>query len=287
MRLGVRVAVALAFAMAGLSVASSASGAVRPAPGLSETEHAALVRAGAFGKKPIRVLLLGDSISLTLGVGLAVDSRARYGIALSNHATLGCDLDANLAIVTSGKIGPATPGCTEWRALWPFLTAYEHPQVVALGVGRWETSYHYFEGHWVDIADPLWEAHVASDLDEAIKIFTTFGAKVVLLNMPYLNVAQKNANGTPFLENTPALTDDFNRVETLVAAADPSQVSVIPLNKMLDPAGTYQDVIDGVATRWSDGIHISAAGGQFLQRDILPIIDRVALSARHPKRRKK
>ena len=265
----------------------SAGAAVHLAPGLSTSEHAALVRAGAFGKKPIKVLLLGDSISLTLGIGLGVHSRAKYGITISNHATLGCDLDANLAIVTSNKIGPATPGCAEWRALWPFLTAYEHPQVVVLGVGRWETSYHYFEGHWVDIEDPAWDAHVVSDLEAAIKIFTTFGATVVLFNMPYLNSVQRNPNGTPFLENTPKLTDDFNRVEASVAATDPSQVTVVPLNKMLDPAGHYQDVIDGVVTRWSDGIHISPAGGRLLQRDILPIIDRVALAAIHPKPRQK
>jgi SGNH domain (fused to AT3 domains) len=287
-RLWCRVTAGSALVIACLTTGvGSAGAATRPAPGLSKAEHAALVRAGAFGQKPIKVLLLGDSISLTLGVGLSVQSQARYGITIFNHATLGCDLDSNLAVVTSNKIGPATPGCTEWRALWPFLTAYEHPQVVALGVGRWETSYHYFKGHWVDIEDPVWDAHVASDLEAAIKIFTTFGAKVVLINLPYLDSVQRNANGTPFLENTPALIDDFNRVETQVAATDPSQVTVIPLNRLLDPAGTYQDVIDGVVTRWPDGIHISPDGGQLLQRDIMPIIDRVALSEVHPKRRNK
>jgi hypothetical protein len=266
---------------------SSADGVQRAAPGLSKTDHTALLKAGAFGPKPIKVLFLGDSITLTLGVGLTSTAKANYGVTISNHATLGCDLDADLAIVTSGKLGPATQGCALWRALWPFLTAYVHPQVVVLGIGRWETSYHYFEGHWVDIANPVWEAHVTSDLDAAIKIFTTFGAKVVLLNMPYLNSSQRNPDGTPFLENTPTLTDDFNRVEAQVAVANPRQVTVIPLNAMLDPTGLYQDTVDGVVTRWPDGVHISTAGGHYLEPMILPIIDRVALSELHQSRKKK
>ncbi len=282
----VRIATTCAIVIAGLgALVISAGGVQGSAPGLSKSEHAALLKAGAFGPKPIKVLFLGDSITLTLGVGLSSTSK-EYGITISNHATLGCDLDADLAIVTSGKLGPATQGCALWRALWPFLTAYEHPKVVVLGIGRWETSYHYFEGHWVDIADPVWDAHVASDLDAAIKIFTTFGAKVVLLNMPYLNSSQRNPDGTPFLENTPELTDDFNRVEAQVAAADPTQVTVIPLNAMLDPTGLYQDTVDGVVTRWPDGVHISTAGGHFLEPKILPIIDRVALSELHHSRKK-
>ncbi|HEY2214664.1 MAG TPA: SGNH hydrolase domain-containing protein [Acidimicrobiales bacterium] len=283
----IRIATACAIIVTGLGVAMSPVGAVqRAAPGLSKSEHAALVKAGAFGPRPIKVLFLGDSITLTLGVGLTSTSKAEYGITISNHATLGCDLDADLAIETSNKLGPATQGCALWRALWPFLTAYEHPQVVVLGLGRWETSYHYFEGHWVDIADPAWEAHVASDLDAAIKIFTTFGAKVVLLNMPYLNSSQRNPDGTPFLENTPPLTDDFNRVEAQVAAADPTQVTVIPLNAMLDPTGLYQDTVHGVVTRWPDGVHISPAGGRYLEPKILPIIDHVGLSVLHQSRKK-
>jgi hypothetical protein len=259
------------------SMTDAAGAATSIAPGLTRAQHAALVKEGAFGHKPIRVLLLGDSIALTLGIGLAVHSQRDYGIDLSNHATLGCDLDANLAIITSNKIGPATPGCTEWRGLWPFLTAYEHPRVVMLGVGRWETSYHYFDGQWVRIGDPLWDAHVASDLRTAIKIFITFGAKVALVNMPYIDPPNRQADGAPFIENTAASTDAFNRVEAAVAKSYPRQVTVIHLNKMLSPDGVFTSTVHGVVTHWTDGIHISSAGGQYLQRDIFPIVDRLAM----------
>ncbi len=251
------------------------------APGLSSPEHASLVKEGAFGRHPIKVLLLGDSIALTLGVGLVKESRSKYGIEVINHATLGCDLDPTLAIISSGKIGLATPGCPEWRGLWPFLTAYVHPSVVMLGVGRWETGYHYFGGHWVNITNAVWANHVASDLRAAIRIFTTFGAKVALLNMPYINPPDRQANGLPFPENTRHFVNDYNAVAARVAASDPAQVTVIPFNRMLDPDGHYTSEVDGVVTRWSDDIHVSSAGGEFLQRDILPLIGRIALRSHH------
>ena len=43
------------------------------APGLSGSEHAALERSGAYGSHPLRLLVLGDSIAMTLGMGLSVD----------------------------------------------------------------------------------------------------------------------------------------------------------------------------------------------------------------------
>ncbi|HWE65044.1 MAG TPA: SGNH hydrolase domain-containing protein, partial [Acidimicrobiales bacterium] len=248
------------------------------APGLTRAEHTALVRSGAYGQKPITMLLVGDSIALTLGIGLSVDSQQRYGITISNHSTLGCDLDPTLPVLTSDKIGPATAGCSEWRALWPFLTAGVHPEVVALGLGRWETSDHYFEGHWVHIGQPVWDAHVASDLRQAIAIFQTFGAKVVLLTMPYIDPPDLQPDGQPFVENTPARTQDYNRVVAQVARADPGEVTAMALNHMLSPGGTYTATVDGVLARWSDNIHVSNAGGEFLQRDILPIVDRLGLS---------
>jgi hypothetical protein len=257
--------------------AGAATSTHAAAPGLSRHEHAALARSGAFGSHPVQVLLLGDSIALTLGVGLAVNDHSNYGLTISDHATLGCDLDPTLEIITSGKPGPATPGCNEWRGLWPFLTAAVHPQVVALGVGRWEVSDHLYQGHWVHMGDPIWDAHVASDLRHAISIFRLFGAKVVLFTMPYIEPSDRQPDGQPWPENTPGMARAYNAVVRQVARAEPKTVTVIDLNKMLSPHGTFTPTVDGVVVRWSDGIHVTTPGGVLLQRQILPVIDRLGL----------
>jgi len=246
-------------------------------PGLTASEHAALRRSGAYGAHPVRLLVLGDSIALTLGMGLSVDAQQQYGISVTNDATVGCDLDTQLQVVISGAVGPATPGCDNWRALWPFLIAGQRPQVVALGLGRWEIADHLLDGRWVHIGEPAWNEHLTSDLQSAITILHSFGAKVVLLNMPYVDPSNRQPDGQPWPENTPARVQAYNALVQQVARAHPGVVSVIDLNKLLSPDGVYTATLSGVDVRMPDGIHISLNGGELLQRQVLPALDRIGL----------
>jgi hypothetical protein len=247
------------------------------APGLTVSEHAALRHAGAYAARPVRLLVLGDSIAMTLGMGLSVDARQDYGVTVADDATVGCDLDPQLQVFTSGAAGPATPGCDNWRGLWPFVIAGQRPQVVALGLGRWEVADHLLDGHWVHIGEPAWNDHLTGDLQAAITILHSFGAKVVLLTMPYVDPTDRQANGQPFSENTPARTAAYNELVRQVAATHPGVVSVIDLNRMLSPGGVYTASVSGVDVRSSDGIHVSVDGGELLQRQILPAVDRIGL----------
>jgi hypothetical protein len=246
-------------------------------PGLTATEHAALQQSGAYGAHPLRLLLLGDSISMTLGMGLSVDARQQYGVSVIDDATVGCDLDPQLQVVTSGAVGPATPGCDNWRGLWPFLVAGQRPEVVALGLGRWEIADHLLNGRWVHIGEPAWNDHLTSDLQSAITILHSFGAKVVLFTMPYVDPSDRQPDGQAWSENTPARVQAYNTVVRDVAATHPGVVSVIDLNRMLSPDGVYTSSLSGVDVRSSDGIHISVGGGELLQRQILPAVDRIGM----------
>ncbi len=184
---------------------------------------AALPRSGPLGRPPVRLLIVGDSIALTLGMGLSVDSRARYGVTVSDHATLGCDLDPGLEVLTSGRPGPATPGCEEWRGLWPFLVARQRPEVVALGLGRWEVTDHLLGGQWVHIGEPVWDEHLTGDLESAITIFHEFGARVVLFTMPYIDPTDHQPDGLPWPENSPARVQAFNALLRRVARSEPAR----------------------------------------------------------------
>jgi hypothetical protein len=246
-------------------------------PGLSTPEHAALEHSGAYGAHPVRLLVLGDSIALTLGMGLSVDARQQYGATVADDASVGCDLDPQLQVVISGKVGPATPGCDNWRGLWPFLIAGQRPQVVALGLGRWEIGDHLLNGRWVHIGEPAWNDHLASDLQYAVAILHSFGAKVVLFTMPYVDPSDRQPDGQPWPEDSPARVQAYNALVQQVAHEHPGVVNVIDLNKMLSPDGVYTSSLSGVAVRSTDGIHISVGGGELLQRQILPAVDRIGM----------
>ncbi len=226
-------------------------------------------------RHPVRLLLLGDSIALTLGKGLSVDARERYGVTVTDDATLGCDLDPQLEVFTSGAAGPATPGCDNWRGLWPFLIAGQRPQVVGLGLGRWEIADHLLGGRWVHIGEPAWDGHLTDDLQSAIAILDSFGAKVVLFTMPYVDPSARQSDGLAWSENTPTRVKAYNALVRQVARTHPGVVSVIDLNRMLSPAGVYTASLSGVQVRSADGIHVSVDGGELLQRQILPAVDRI------------
>ncbi len=264
------VVAALAVFLATVAPATSI-GALPAAGGMSAAERQALGQDHAFTTHPVRFLLLGDSIALTLGQGLAVRSQNRYGVEVIDRGVLGCELDT-LEVILSGVAGPPTPGCTHWRTAWKQVVEQERPDVVGLLIGRWEVSDQLYHGHWVHIGQPVWDAHLTSELDQAFGIFSAEGARIVVFTMPYVDPPTEAADGTPFPENSPSRVAAFNKLLRRVAAEQSRPVTVVDLNTLLDPHGVYQPELDGIQVRWSDGIHITAAGGEWLQPRILPVV---------------
>ena len=246
---------------------------------LPSVERQALTAAGAFTAHPVRFLMVGDSVALTLGVGLGVDSVPTFGVRTVNGGQLGCDLDS-VEVNLGGIVGPPTPGCTNWQTTFPPAITRIRPDVVGLLIGRWEVSDHLYQGRWVHVGDTEWDAHLSAEINHVIDIFSSQGAKVVLFTMPYVDPATEAANGTPFSENDPLRMKAFNGLLAAVAAQRGQVVTLVDLNKLVDPQGHFQSVVDGVTVRWTDGIHIAKTGGEWLQPAILPTVARLGLAAR-------
>ena len=88
------------------------------------------------------------------------------------------------------------------------------------------------------------------------------------------------ADGTPFPEDQPDRVRQFNRIMARVAAAQPGAVTLVDLNRLICPAGIFQSVVDGLTVRWPDGIHISPAGGKWIQPQVLVTVARLGLDDR-------
>ncbi len=235
-----------------------------------------LVARKAFTTDPVRFMLFGDSVAVTLEVGLMQRATPTWGVDLQPESALGCDLDPNLEIRVSGKVGLATQGCRGWQTKIPKLVAEKRPAVVGLMLGRWETTDHLYQGKWTHIGEPVWDDHLQAEFNQAIGMFTAEGAKVMLFTMPYLD-APEAPDGSTYPENQPVRVDAYNALVRKVAASHPGVVSVFDLNRVLDPQGHYTSTIDGITVRLSDGIHLSPAGGLWLRPRILPAVDALAL----------
>ena len=278
--LGAVVAIAATLVLLLVATAGSAGPAPAAGTGLTLAEHQALVDAGAYGHHPVRFMLFGDSVATTMAFGLGANSRSGWGVETQfTHTDLGCDLDPADTIVVSGATVPASPGCRDWQRVWSAAVAAEHPEVVGVLLGRWEIVDRRHNGIWMHIGQPAWDAHLANQLDTAVGIFSSHGAKTVLFTMPYVNPPEA-PDGSVWPENTPARVDAYNRVVRSVAALHPQEVRVIDLNRIVGPTGTYTATIDGVTIRNADGIHFTPYGGLWLRSRLLPQIGRIGLTTR-------
>ena len=273
--MGVTVAVVVAATVAPATAAVD----VRTRKAVSAAEHQALASANAFTTDPIRFLLVGDSLSVTLAIGLRVDTVPNYGVDVIGKGVLGCDFDVLPGFV-SGMATTTVSTCTHWQTLWAHQVAQYRPEVVGILMGRWDITNQVLDGRIVSIGQPAWDRHLEDELDQAVQITSAHGAKVVLFTMPYVDPSNEAANGSTFPENEPVRTDEWNQLIEDVAARHPGVVTVVPLERLLDPQGRFQPVVGGVTVRWADGIHITKAGGEWLQPQILPTVAQLGLEAR-------
>jgi len=153
--------------------------------------------------------------------------------------------------------------------------------VAGLLIGRFELADHFYGGSWVHVGQPGWDRHLSLELDRAVSILSAGGARVALFTFPYIDPPLEQPNGSIYPENDPSRVDDWNRLVRQVAARHPKSVTLIDLNRMLDPKGHYTMTVDRVAMRWpDDGIHISTAGGEWLQPRLLPELGQLGLQVR-------
>ncbi len=217
----------------------------------------------------VQILLLGDSLAYTLGGGLGVQAGS-WGASLVNQGIVGCDLDPTSIVNIEGSITQAAQGCADWPQHWQQQIDRLDPDVVALLLGRWEVSDRIVDGTWTRIGRPAWDDRYAAELAQAIRILSSRGARVVVFTLPYITQTTEAPDGTPWDINQPRRTDQYNAVVRRTVARFPQVASVVDLNRLLDPNGTYASTIDGVPVRDDDNEHISLYGGMLLRPKILP-----------------
>jgi lysophospholipase L1-like esterase len=234
---------------------------------------------------PVRVLLFGDSVALTLGIGLSYPAdQAKYGYVLSDKGILGCGVVDGPEVEIMGARDITPSACngsplSSGEALdqqpWPFqwLNAMNEvkPNVVVLLAGRWEVVDREYQGGWTNILNPAYAAYVKAQLEEASKLVTGTGARMVFFTAPCTNEGEQ-PDGAPWPEDNPARLDAFNKLVREVAAAHPQTDSVVDLNAAACPGGKFTSTVGGVVIRRSDGVHFTNAGGELLAPKLMPPI---------------
>jgi peptidoglycan/LPS O-acetylase OafA/YrhL len=206
------------------------------------------------------VLIVGDSTALTLGFGLP-PSGSGWHAAIDNVGVEACGLAIGSVVRDNGVVGPYGPPCEsstpvseQWPAKLSGYVASDKPDVVALLAGRWEVVDTLYDGRWTNILDPAFRGYIEQQLRLAVQIGTSSGAHMVLLTAPCYSSGEQ-PDGTPWPEDSVARLTAYNDLLYQVAAEDQSRVSVVDLNAIVCPGGTFHSTLDGVTIRAPDGIH--------------------------------
>jgi peptidoglycan/LPS O-acetylase OafA/YrhL len=212
------------------------------------------------GTQP-RVTILGDSVAWTLGTYLP----PHPGLQVTVGAVEGCGIAVLPDILELGTPHTNYPYCVAWPGIWRKAVDAGDPDIAVILLDRWELMDRKLNGGYQHVGQPGYDAYLTGQLDRAVAVAGSRGAHVVLLTAPYTHRAEAPGGGL-YPEDQPARIDAWNALLRDEAARHPQSVTVLDLNHLVCPAGTFTWSVEGVRVR-SDGLHFTPAG---VQRVIAP-----------------
>jgi hypothetical protein len=215
-------------------------------------------------------MLVGDSVAHSLAPGLARDAAAA-GLDFWDTSVPGCGLATDVGDRWFAEWRGVEPRCLPgWRERWPKQVVLFHPDVVVMLVGAQDAFDRRINGNVVRFDTPAGATLAEQDLHDAIGVLGAGGAKIVLLTTPYyvLGWPQKvEVARSPLHE---PWIDRYNALERAVAAQNAARVSVLDLNRYIDPSGRWTDMVNGIKVRTFDRCHLSDAGATYVATWLTP-----------------
>jgi len=232
--------------------------------------------------RPMRVMLVGDSVAASMAPGLAAQAKAR-GFVFWNTAVPGCGLATDVGERLIDGWEGVDPRCIPgWRTRWPLQVAAFKPDIVLMLVGGQDMFDRRINGQVTKFDTPAGATLAENDESEAVKLLSAKGARVVLLTTPYYVL------GWPqrvVVERSPLYkpwTDMYNNDQRAVALRAGGKVAILDLNRLLDPDGVWTDTVNGIQVRTFDKCHLSDAGAAFVAKWLAPQLAKLAPKAATP-----
>lgn len=119
------------------------------------------------------------------------------------------------------------------------------------------------------MGDGSYDDWVEARFEQAISVFGSTGARVVMLTSPYYDSGEQ-PDGEPWPENAAVRVAGDNQLLRQAVRSDPLGSSVIDLWKLTSPSGQFSTDVDGITLRCSDGVHFTVPGGEWVGEEILP-----------------
>jgi peptidoglycan/LPS O-acetylase OafA/YrhL len=217
---------------------------------------------------PTHVVLVGDSLALSLGAGLD-DAFAAVGVRFETAATPGCSVLRGVTLQDDGRPYRWSRECDREipPALRKVVATAPAPDLV-LWLSTWDAVDREVDGERVVVGTKQGNVAIAKEIRNAADLLTAHGARLMIVGV---------ANPVPgSVSRLPGL-DDASRVRAINALyrrAGPTpdaRVRVVDLDSIVCPNGTCSQVVDGVELR-PDGTHFGTRGAKVVGRQLRDVI---------------
>ncbi len=124
------------------------------------------------------VLMLGDSVAISLGQGLDLVAEQDPSKLVSvNRGTLGCGMLRNGAIDMGLQLYEQPGVCNDWNDRWLTKIDEFHPNVVMLLTGAWDLLDRNIDGTWYHPGQVGFDRYFLSELDQATQLLASRGSR--------------------------------------------------------------------------------------------------------------
>ena len=217
---------------------------------------------------PKRVLLIGDSIAFTLGMGFMEDEQ-NYGVELANAAILGCGFNNRGELDSLGNWQQQYPGCSDALSQWRRDETRFHAQAVIIEMG-WRDQFDWRRnGHVVHIGQPAFDAYLRRRLNQYVHTLGRGGVPILFLTVPWSDPPSM-PNGSPQAAAFRIRHIEINSIVAAVAAHNPGKVKQFDIDHVIAQHG-YQGTVNGKLCRF-DGVHVTVYCSRLLQPEVLKAI---------------
>ncbi len=163
---------------------------------------------------PVKVLIVGDSMAGTLGVGLG-RVMAQYGVLAVNEGSPGCSVSMDQLVQVLWYTDPPGAPCVNGNpdallAQWRAWVDQFNPDVV-IYLARSEVLDQEVDSTWTHIGVPAFDSYLTNRYHQAIDVLSSRGAHVVLLTSPFYDTGAQ-PTGSPWPEDDPSRVSTDNQI---------------------------------------------------------------------------
>jgi peptidoglycan/LPS O-acetylase OafA/YrhL len=214
--------------------------------------------------RPLRVLVVGDSVGQTLGRGLELWAAETGRATVENDAMQLCSLGRVLPrVLPLGEVEAPASHCTDWPDAWKKTIGTFNPDVVIVQYSVWEAEGRKLpDGRIERPGKPALDRWQLGEYQAAADVLSARGAPVL-----WLNIA---CEGAAIQMHEPFWVVDYQTIPDL-AASRPA-VQAVDMNHLMCPGGPPNPTFHGVENVRPDNAHFSDAGALAVAQWLMPIV---------------